>query len=61
MAKKKKFWKENSMVKIIKYIKDVYLDFCAAQQELNKMGFFIVPVGYSYVILYLDPESGKLY
>ena len=49
------------MVKIIKFIKEIFADMCAAQKELNDMGFFFVPVGYSFVMVYIDPETGKLY
>jgi hypothetical protein len=45
------------MAKIIAYMQELYLDFCAAQKELNAMGFVVVPTGYTFVIAYMDTAA----
>lgn len=49
------------MDKIIKSIKNFFSEMFIAQKELKDMGLYIVPHGYSYVIMYIDPESIKQY
>lgn len=44
------------MVKIINFLKQMYTDYEKAQKELNSMGFYIVPAGYTYAVMYLNPE-----
>lgn len=44
------------MVKIVEFFKNWAQYYNDACQDLSDMNMYIIPIGYTYVIIYLNPE-----
>lgn len=44
------------MVKIINFFKKIFDDYAQAYTDVNDIGIYIIPTGYSYIVMYLSPE-----